>query len=144
METILWSSDLRSIDEQPSSAFSPQGSPCRNQFDTRSVLAVAASACDVPSEDTGHQAGGVDILSVAAQGDQCAIGDVTPGCDAMDDDSEDAISLGDSEEPFTFDVHTSLPHPASSSSSHSPQPSGSFFTRHSMSPLRRSRRVRKT
>jgi hypothetical protein len=61
----------------------------------RSVLAVAAAACDVPSEDTGQQAGGVDILSVATQGDQCAVKDVTPGCDAMGDDSEDTISLGD-------------------------------------------------
>jgi hypothetical protein len=87
----------------------------------RSVLAVAASACDVPSEDAGQQAGDVDILSVAAQGNLRAIEDVT-ACDAMDD-SEDTISLGDSEEPFTFDVYMSIP----SSSPHSPQPSGSSF-----------------
>ena len=103
-----------------------------------SVLAVIASAYDVPSEHTGQQAGGVDILSIAAQGDQRAIEDVTPGCHAMDDDSEDTISLGDSEEPFTFDVYMSLPHPAPSSSPHSPQPSDPSFPRHSMSPLWRS------
>ena len=56
-----------------------------------------------------------------AQGNQRAVEDVT-ACDAMDD-SEDMISLGDSEEPFTFDVYMSIP----SSSPHSPQPSGSSF-----------------
>jgi hypothetical protein len=102
----------------------------------RPALAAAAATFDLPSKDTGQQAGGVDISSVAAQGDQCAIEEVTPECDAMD--AEDTISLGESEEPFTFDVYMSLPHPAPSSSPHSPQPSGSSFSRHSTSPLRRS------